>query len=43
MFKFLKIQYTLGNIDEAYLKKMVSKGRISEEEKNLIISSKSLQ
>jgi hypothetical protein len=37
MFEFLRIQYKLGNIDEAYLDKMVTKGRITEEEKNLII------
>lgn len=38
MFEFLRIQYKLGNIDEAYLDKMVTKGRITEEEKNLIIN-----
>jgi hypothetical protein len=38
MFEFLRIQYKLGNIDIAYLDKMVTKGRITEEEKNLIIS-----
>lgn len=38
MFEFIKIQYKLGNIDVAYLDKMVSKGRITEEEKNLIIN-----
>jgi hypothetical protein len=39
MFEFLRIQYKLGNIDEAYLDKMVTKGRITEEEKNLIINA----
>lgn len=43
MFEFLRVQYALDNIDEVYLDRMVSKGRITEEEKNLIISSKSLQ
>ncbi|MPM59813.1 hypothetical protein SDC9_106659 [bioreactor metagenome] len=38
MFEFLRIQYKLGSIDEAYLDKMVTKGRITEEEKNLIIN-----
>lgn len=38
MFEFLKIQYQLGNIDVAYLDRMVAKGRITEEEKNLIIN-----
>lgn len=38
MFEFLRIQSKLGNIDEAYLNKMVTKGRITEEEKNLIIN-----
>ena len=37
MFEFLRIQYKLGNIDEMYLDKMVTKGRITEEEKNLIL------
>lgn len=37
MFEFLRIQYKLGNIDEMYLNKMVTKGRITEEEKNLIL------
>lgn len=43
MFEFLKIQYQLGNIDEVYLDRMVSKGRITEGEKNLMIDNKSLQ
>mgnify|MGYP000304753111 CR=1 FL=1 len=38
MFEFLKIQYKLARIDEVYLDKMVTKGRITEEEKNLIIN-----
>jgi hypothetical protein len=38
MFEFLKIQYKLQRIEEAYLDKMVTKGRITEEEKNLIIN-----
>lgn len=38
MFEFLKIQYQLCRIDEAYLDKMVAKGRITEEEKNLILT-----
>lgn len=37
MFEFLKIQYLLGNINADYLDKMVIKGRITEEEKNLIV------
>jgi len=37
MFKFLKIQYKLGNIDKSYLDKMVAKGRITEEEKKEIM------
>lgn len=36
MLEFLKIQYKLGNIDEVYLEKMVSKGRITETEKKEI-------
>lgn len=40
MFEFLKIQYLLKNIDEEYLNKMVQKERITEEEKEKIISSK---
>ena len=40
MFEFLKIQYIMGTIDETYLDKMVSKGRITEEEKQLILSAK---
>ena len=38
MFEFFKIQYKLKRIDEAYLDKMVDKGRITLEEKNLIIN-----
>ena len=38
MLDFLKIQYKLGTIDETYLDKMVAKGRITEEEKNLILT-----
>jgi hypothetical protein len=38
MFEFLRIQYQLRNIDITYLDKMVTKGRITEEEKNLIIN-----
>lgn len=38
MFEFLRIQYKLGNIDIVYLDNMVTKGRITEEEKNLIIN-----
>lgn len=38
MVEFLKIQYKLGNIDEAYLDKMVEKNKITENEKNLIIN-----
>lgn len=40
MFEFLKIQYLLKNIDEEYLNKMVQKERITEEEKERIISEK---
>lgn len=35
MFEFLRIQYKLGNINEAYLDKMITKGRITEEEKRV--------
>lgn len=38
MFEFLKIQYKLGRIDEVYLDTMVVKGRITEEQKQLIIN-----
>lgn len=38
MFEFLRIQYKFGTIDDAYLDRMVSKGRITEEEKILIIN-----
>lgn len=38
MFEFFKIQYKLKVIDEAYLDKMVTKERITDEEKNLIIN-----
>lgn len=40
MFEFFKIRYIMGTIDETYLDKMVTKGRITEEEKQLIISIK---
>lgn len=37
MFEFLRIQYILKTIDKTYLEKMVMKGRITEEEKELIL------
>lgn len=42
MFEFLKIQYILGSVDETYLNKMVEKGRITEEEKQQIMSLKGM-
>lgn len=40
MFEFLRIQYKLNPnvVNEEYLKRMVTKERITEEEKNLIIN-----
>jgi len=40
MFEFLKIQHKLNPsiVNEEYLTKMVAKGRITEEEKQLILS-----
>lgn len=40
MFEFLKLQYIMGHIDEAYLDKMIEKKRITEEEKKKIINQK---
>ncbi len=37
MFKFLKIQYKLGRISEDELQQAVTKGWITEEQKNLIM------
>ena len=37
MFKFLKIQYKLGRIGEDELQQAVTKGWITEEQKNLIM------
>ena len=39
MVEFLKIQYRLGAIDEAYLDKLVSKGKLIKEQKKLILDS----
>ena len=38
MINFLKIQWKLGKIDEAYLDALVSKGRITQEQKLIIIN-----
>lgn len=37
MFEFLKVQYRLGRIDEAYLDKMVKRGKITLEQKEEIV------
>jgi hypothetical protein len=37
MFEFLKIQFKLGKIGEPELEQAVSKGWITEEQKNTII------
>lgn len=37
MIRFLKIQYQMGKIDEAYLNHLVEIGRITEAEKAEII------
>lgn len=38
MLRFLKLQYQMGKIDEAYLNHLVEIGRITEEEKAEIIA-----
>lgn len=38
MIRFLKIQYQMGKIDEAYLSHLVEIGRITENEKGEIIA-----
>ena len=40
MVEFLKIQYRLGAIDETYLDKLVLNKRITEKDKELIVSQK---
>lgn len=40
MYKFLLVQWQLGKIDEAYLQTMVAKGRVTEEEYQIIINTK---
>ena len=39
MYGFLLNMYVMGKIDEAYLTAMVSKGRITEEEKVMILAT----
>lgn len=38
MLRFLKLQYQMGKIDEAYLNHLVEIGRITESEKAEIIA-----
>ena len=40
MVEFLKIQYRLGAIDEAYLDKLIAHKRITEKDKELIVYQK---
>lgn len=37
MIRFLKLQYQMGKIEEAYLTHLVEIGRITESEKNEIM------
>lgn len=39
MYAFLLNMWVMGRIDEAYLTTMVNKGRITEEEKQMILST----
>lgn len=42
MYQFLLNMWIMGRIDEAYLSAQVSKGRITEEEKNMILATPQL-
>ena len=42
MFEFLKTMWTMRRIDEVYLTKMVTKKRITEEEKQTILTVKQM-
>lgn len=42
MFEFLKTMWIMRRIDEVYLTKMVTKGRIDEEEKQIILAVKQM-
>lgn len=39
MYQFLLNMWIVGKIDEAYLTKAVAKGRITEEEKEMILAT----
>ena len=39
MYQFLLIMWIVGKIDEAYLAKMVEKGYLAAEEKELILAT----
>jgi hypothetical protein len=42
MYQFLLNMWIMGRIDEAYLSIQVTKGRITEEEKNMILATPQL-
>ena len=42
MFEFLKTMWIMRRIDEVYLTKMVTKNRITEEEKQTILTVKQM-
>ena len=42
MYAFLLNMWVMGRIDEAYLTTMVTKGRITEQEKQMILSTPQL-
>ena len=42
MFEFLKTMWIMRRIDEVYLTKMVTKGRITEEDKQTILTVKQM-
>jgi len=42
MYQFLLNMWIMGRIDEAYLATQVIKGRITEEEKNMILATPQL-
>lgn len=42
MYQFLLNMWIMGRVDEAYLSVQVSKGRIVEEEKNIILATPQL-
>lgn len=42
MYAFLLNMWVMGRIDEAYLTTMVAKGRITEQEKKMILSTPQL-